>query len=128
MAEVREGKRTAAALLWSRRGGRHYELLWPPGEEEAEAVAEADEEEGTESKGDAEVTMEEELAEEGPEKGGRKEIGRRSKCGRMYIKYRSRRGVRGGGTRDKRVPGRRGGDWGGVQRETGNYGQDAKVC
>ena len=59
-----------AALLWSRRGGGHYELLWPPGEEDAEAVAEADEEDGTESKGDAEVTMGEDLAEEGPEKGG----------------------------------------------------------
>ena len=70
MAEVGEGKRTAAALLWSRRGGGHYDLLWPPGEEDAEAVAGADAEEGTESKGDAEVTMEEELAEEGPEKGG----------------------------------------------------------
>ena len=69
MAEVGEGKRTAAALLWSRRGGGHYELLWPPGEEDAEAVAEADAEDGTESKGDAEVTMEEQLAEEGPEKG-----------------------------------------------------------
>ena len=70
MAEVGEGKRTAAALPWSRRGGGHYELLWPPGEEDAEAVAGADAEEGTESKGAAEVTMEEELAEEGPEKGG----------------------------------------------------------
>ena len=70
MAEVGEGKRTATALLWSRQGGGHYELLWPPGEEDAEAVAEADEEDGTESKGDAEVTMEEELAEEGPEKAG----------------------------------------------------------
>ena len=70
MADVGEGKRTAAALLWSRQGGGHYELLWPPGEEDAEAVAGADAEEGTESKGDAEVTMEEELAEEGPEKGG----------------------------------------------------------
>ena len=70
MAEVGEGKRTAAALLCSRRGGGHYELLWPPGEQEAEAVAEAEEEDGTESKGEAEMTMEEELAEEGPEKGG----------------------------------------------------------
>ena len=31
MAEVGEGNRTAAALLWSRRRGGHYELLWPPG-------------------------------------------------------------------------------------------------
>ena len=37
MAEVGEGERTAAALLWSRRG--RYELLWPPEEEE---VAEAE--------------------------------------------------------------------------------------
>ena len=48
MAEVGEGKRTAAALLWSRQGGGHYELLLPPGGEDAEAVAEADEEDGTE--------------------------------------------------------------------------------
>ena len=95
MAEVGEGKQTAAALLWSRRGGGHYELLWPPGEEDAEAVAGADTEEGTESKGDAEVTTEEELAEEGPEKGGGKGSGRRSTCGGMCIKYRSRRGGRG---------------------------------
>ena len=39
-------------------------------EEDAEAVAGADAEEGRESKGDAEVTMEEELAEEEPQKGG----------------------------------------------------------
>ena len=45
-----EGKRTAAALLWSRRGGGHYELLWPPGEEDAEAVAEADKEAGQSQK------------------------------------------------------------------------------
>ena len=32
-------------------------------------MAEAEEEDGTESKGEAEMTMEEELAEEGPEKG-----------------------------------------------------------
>ena len=114
MAEVGEGKRTAAALLWSRRGGGHYELLWPPGEEDAEAVAEADEEDGTESKGDAEVTMEEELAKKGPEKGGGgEESGQRSTCGGMCIKYRSRRGVRGGDTRDERVPGGRGGQSGG---------------
>ena len=29
MREVGEGGRAAAALLWSRRGGGHYELLWP---------------------------------------------------------------------------------------------------
>ena len=33
-----------------------------------------------------------------------KEDRRRSKCGRMCTKYTSRRGVQGGGTRDKRVP------------------------
>ena len=77
MAEVGEGKRTAAALLWSRREGGHYELLWPPGEGDTEAVAEADEEDGTESKGDAEVTIEEELAKEGPEKEGGGERERR---------------------------------------------------
>ena len=113
MAEVGEGRRTAAALPWSRRGGGHYKLLWPPGEEDAEAVAEADEEDGTESKGDVVVTMEEDLAEEGPEKGGGGVSGQRSTRGGMCIKYRSRRGVRGGGTRDKRVPGGRGGEWGG---------------
>ena len=92
-------------------------------------MAEADEEDGTESKGDAEVTMEEELAEEGPEKGGGgEESGQRSTCGGMCIKSRSRRGGRGGGTRDKRVPGGRGGEWGGVQRETENYGRDGKGC
>ena len=117
LAEVGEGKRTAAALLWSRRGGGHYELLWPPGEEDAETVAEADAEDGTESKGDAEVTMEEELAEEGPEKGGGEESGWRSTCGGMCIKYRSRRGGGGGGTRDQRVPGGRGGEGGGTARD-----------
>ena len=128
MAEVGEGKRTAAALPWSRRGGGHYELLWPPGEEDAEAVAGADAEEGTESKGDAEVTMEEELAEEGPEKGEGERSGRRSTCGGMCIKYRSRRGGRVGGTGDRRAPGGRGGEWEGVQRETENYGRDGKEC
>ena len=70
MAEVGEGKPTVAALMWSRRGGGHYELLWPPEEEEAEGVAEAEEEDGAESKGEEEMAMEVELAEEGPEKGG----------------------------------------------------------
>ena len=51
MAEVGGRKRTAAALLWSRQGGGHYELLCPPGEEDAEAVAGADTEEGTVSEG-----------------------------------------------------------------------------
>ena len=69
MAEVREGKRTAAALLWSRRGGGHYELLGPPEEEEAEAVAGAEEEDGAESKDGEEKAMGVELAVAGPEKG-----------------------------------------------------------
>ena len=128
MAEVGEGKRTAAALLWSRREGQHYELLWPLEEEEADAVAEAEEEDGAESKGEKEKAMEVELAEEGPRRGGSKEGRPRSKCGRMCIKYRSRGGVRGGGTRDKMLPAGRGGKWGGVQRERGNYGLDEKVC
>ena len=76
MAGSGEGKRTAAALLWTRQGGGHYELLWPLEEGEAEAVAEAEEEDGTESKGEAEVTTEEELAEERPEKGGGKRADR----------------------------------------------------
>ena len=121
MAEVGEGKRTAAALLWSRRGGGHYKLLWPPGEEDAEAVAGADTEEGTESKGDAEVTMEEELAEEGPEKGGGErertekhmwqdvhqitiqEGGERWRYQGQEGPRRERRGVGGGTARDRKL-------------------------
>ena len=72
MAEVGEGKRTAGAPLWSRRGGGHYELLWPQEEEEAEAVAEAEEGDRAESKGEVEEALEVELAEEGQEKGGEK--------------------------------------------------------
>ena len=30
MVEVGEGGQAAAALLWSRQGRGHYELLWPP--------------------------------------------------------------------------------------------------
>ena len=101
--------------------------VWPPEEEEAEAVGEAEDKDGAESTGEAEMAMEEELAEDGPENWGGKEGGRKSKCGRMCIKYRSREGVRGAGTRDKRVPGKRGGEWGRVQRETGSYQQDGKV-
>ena len=121
MAEVGEGKRTAAVLLWSRRGGGHYELLWPPGEEDAEAVAGPDAEEGTESKGDAEVTMEEELAEEGPEKGGGdrerteehmwrdvhqipiQEGGKRWRYQGQEGPGRERRGVGGGTARDRKL-------------------------
>ena len=58
MAEVGEGGRAAAALLWSRRGGVHYELLWPPEEEEEEEIGEGDEREKTDVE---EVAMEIEL-------------------------------------------------------------------
>ena len=129
MAEVGKGKLTAAALLWSRRGGGHYDLLLPPGEEEAEAVAEAEEEDGTESKGEAEITMEEELAEEGPENGGgereRTEEQVWQDVHQIQIEGRSEiwwyQGQEGPG-RERRGVG------GGVQRETENYGQDGKVC
>ena len=70
MAEVGEGKRTAAALLWSRRGGGHYELLWPPEEEEAEAVGDAEEGDANESAGVEEVELEVEVEEEGQGSGG----------------------------------------------------------
>ena len=129
MAEVGEGKRTAAALLWSRRGGGHYELLWPPEEEDAEAVAEADEGDGTESKGDAEVTMEEELAEDGPEKGG----GGKRADGGAHVAGCASNTDPGGGA-EVEVPGTRSsregeeGCGGGVQRETENYGRDGKGC
>ena len=62
MAEVGEGKRTAAALLRSRRGGGHYELLWSP---EGEEVAEAEEGHRNESAGVEEVELEVEVEEEG---------------------------------------------------------------
>ena len=129
MEGVCEGKRTAAALLWSRRGGGHYELLWPPGEEEAEAVAEADDEDGTESKGDAEVTMEEEFAEEGPEKGG----GERERTEEQMWHDVHHILIQEGGERWWRCqgqegPGRERRGVGGVQRETGNHRQDGKVC
>ena len=62
MAEVGEGRRTAAALLWSRRGGGHYELLWPTEEEE---VAEAGEGDGSESTDVEEIRLEVELEAEG---------------------------------------------------------------
>ena len=67
MAEVGEGKRTAAALPCSKRGGGHYELLWPPEEEE---VAEAGEGDGNESAGNEEVELEVEVEEEGLGLGG----------------------------------------------------------
>ena len=70
MAEFGEGKRTAAALLWSRRRGGHYELLWSPEKEEAEAVAEAEEGNGAELTCEEEEALGVELAEEGRETGG----------------------------------------------------------
>ena len=45
-------------------------LLWPPEEEEAEALEEAEEEDGAEFKPGEKEAMEVELAEEGPDKGG----------------------------------------------------------
>ena len=67
MAELGEGKRTAGALLWSRRGGSHYELLWPPEEEE---VAEAEKGDGNESAGVEEVGLEVVVEVEGQGSGG----------------------------------------------------------
>ena len=117
-AEVGEGKGTAAALRWSRRGGGHYELLWLAEEEEAEAVAEAEDEDGAESTGEAELAMEEELAEEGPEKGagerGRTEEQVWQDVHQIQIQGRSERWWYQG----LRVPGGIGGEWGRVQRET----------
>ena len=68
MAEVGQGRRTAAALLWSRRGGRHVELLGPPEEEE---VAEAGEGDRSETADVEEVGLEVELEAEGQGSGGR---------------------------------------------------------
>ena len=129
MAEVGEGKQTAAALLWSRRGGGHYELLWTPEEAEAEAVAGAEEGDRAESKDREERAMEVELAEAGPEKGeeqgGRTEEQVWQDVHQIQIQGRGERwwyqGQEGPG-RERREVG------GGVQHETGNYGQDAKVC
>ena len=47
MAAVGEGGREAAALLWSRGGGVHYELLQPPEDEQEEETGEGDERERT---------------------------------------------------------------------------------
>ena len=58
MAEMAEGRRTAVALLWSRRGGGHYEVLWPPEEEE---LAEAGEGDGSELTDVEKVGLEVEL-------------------------------------------------------------------
>ena len=129
MAEMVEGKQTAAALRWSRRRGGHYELLWPPQEEEAEAVAGAEEEDGAGSKDEEEKAMEVELAEAGPEKGeehgGRTEEQVWQDVHQIQIQGRVERwwyqGREGPG-RERREVG------GGVQHETGKYGQDGKVC
>ena len=92
-------------------------------------MAEAEAEDGTESKGDAEVTMEEELAEEGPEKGGG---GKRADGGAHVAGCASNTDPGGGG--EVQVPGTRGSREGeegsgvGVQRETENYRRDGKGC
>ena len=129
MAEVGEGKRTAAALLWGRRGGRHYELLLPLEEVETVAVAEPEEEDGAESKGEEEMAMEVELAAEGPEKWG----GGRGRTEEQVWEEVHQIQIQGSGEgwwyQGQEGPGReRRGVGGGVQRETGNYGQDGKVC
>ena len=67
MAEAGEGRWTAAALLWSRRGGGHFELLWPPEEED---VVEAGEGDGSETEDVEEVGLEVELEAEGQGSGG----------------------------------------------------------
>ena len=101
MAEAGEGKRTGAALLWSRRGGGHYELLWPPEEEKVKGAEGGG---GNESADEEEVGLELEVQEEGQGRNVGKGDRPRSKCGRMYTKYRSSREARDGGTRGKRVP------------------------
>ena len=45
--EVGEGGRAAAELLWSRRRGGHYQLLWPPEGEGNEDEVEGDKRETT---------------------------------------------------------------------------------
>ena len=62
MAEVGEGRRTAAALLWSKRGGGSYELLWTPEEQEVAAAGERD---GSESRDVDEVGLEVDFEAEG---------------------------------------------------------------
>ena len=47
MAEVGEGGRAAAALLWSRGGGGHYGLLQRPEDEQEEETGEGHEREKT---------------------------------------------------------------------------------
>ena len=128
MAEVGEGKRMAAALLWSRRGGGHYELLWPPEEEEGEAVAEAEEGDGTEAKGEEEVALEVELEEEGPGRGGGQEGQTEEQVWPDVHQIKSQ--GRSAGWRYQGHEGllRKRREWGRPQRETGNYWQDGKLC
>ena len=66
---MKESRRRRRCFGAEGRGG-HYELLWLPEEEEAEAVAGAEERDGAESKGEEEKAPEVELAEDGQEKGG----------------------------------------------------------
>ena len=70
MAELGEEKPTAAALLWSRRGGGHFQVLWPPEKEDAEAEAEPEEGDGNESAGEEEVELEVGVKVEGQGSGG----------------------------------------------------------
>ena len=84
-------------------------------------MAEADEEDGTESKGDAQVTMEEELAEEGPEKGGG---GKRADGGAHVARCASNTDPGGGG--EVEVPGTRGSREG-EEGSGGGTAQDRKL-
>ena len=68
MAEVGEGGRAAATLLWSSRGGGHYEPLWPLEEEEVAGGGQGD---GSETADVEEVELEVELEAEGPGSRGR---------------------------------------------------------
>ena len=129
MAQVGEGKRTAAALLWSRRGGRHYELLWLPEEEEAEAVAEAKEEDGNESAGKEEAELEVELEEERQRSGrGARRAGRGASVAGCAptTDLGERRGMAVPGAKGSHE--RRGRRWGRAPHVTGNYEQDWKEC
>ena len=125
MAEVCEGKRTAAALLWSTRGGGYYELLWPREEEEAEAVVEAEEGDANESAGEEEVELDVDVEEEGQWSGG----GQGGQAGEQVWQdvHQIQMQERGAGWRYQGQEGpmrerRR------AQSATGNYEQDGKVC
>ena len=122
MAEVGEGKRTPVALLWCRRGGGHYELRVAPERGGSRGSG------GGRRRGRGRVDRRGGNGNGGGvgrrgsgEGGGGEEGGRRSKCGRMCIKYRSkgrserlwqqgqegpgreRRGVRAGTARDRKL-------------------------